>query len=95
MLDWTDRHCRVFHRLLAPGALLSNGYVKPQLTATGYGFEFENDATYVRQIRSFLGEDADRYGIAVLDVTDPDNPIYADVNGGIRIGTVTTSTPLS
>ena len=22
MLDWTDRHCRVFHRLLAPGALL-------------------------------------------------------------------------
>jgi tRNA-dihydrouridine synthase A len=22
MLDWTDRHCRYFHRLLAPGALL-------------------------------------------------------------------------
>ena len=22
MLDWTDRHCRVFHRLLAPGARL-------------------------------------------------------------------------
>ena len=22
MMDWTDRHCRVFHRLLAPGALL-------------------------------------------------------------------------
>ena len=22
MIDWTDRHCRRFHRLLAPGALL-------------------------------------------------------------------------
>ncbi len=22
MMDWTDRHCRFFHRLLAPGALL-------------------------------------------------------------------------
>lgn len=22
MMDWTDRHCRYFHRLLAPGALL-------------------------------------------------------------------------
>ena len=22
MMDWTDRHCRYLHRLLAPGALL-------------------------------------------------------------------------
>ncbi|RBC92489.1 tRNA dihydrouridine(20/20a) synthase DusA, partial [Xanthomonas oryzae pv. oryzae] len=22
MMDWTDRHCRVFHRLLAPSARL-------------------------------------------------------------------------
>jgi len=22
MMDWTDRHCRVFHRLLSPNALL-------------------------------------------------------------------------
>ncbi|MFN4161299.1 MAG: tRNA-dihydrouridine synthase, partial [Stenotrophomonas sp.] len=22
MMDWTDRHCRYFHRLLAPGARL-------------------------------------------------------------------------
>ena len=22
MMDWTDRHCRAFHRLLAPGAML-------------------------------------------------------------------------
>ncbi len=71
-------------RRLSPGALLPTDYVKPQLTDTAYSFEFENDATYVRQLKSFLGEDADRYGIAVLDVTDPDNPLYADVNGGIR-----------
>ena len=27
MMDWTDRHCRYFHRLLAPGALLSTEMV--------------------------------------------------------------------
>lgn len=37
-----------------------------------------------RQIRELLGEDADRYGLAVLDISDPDNPRYAEVNGDYR-----------
>ena len=37
-----------------------------------------------RQIEELLGEDADRYGIAVLDISDPDNPRYAEVNGDYR-----------
>ncbi len=71
-------------RKLSPGALLSTAYVEPRLRDTDYGFEFESDETYVRQLKSFLGADAARYGVAVLDVTDPENPIYADLNGGIR-----------
>lgn len=39
------------------------------------------DPEFTRQIRDLLGENADRYGIAVLDLSDPDRPRYADYRG--------------
>jgi len=33
---------------------------------------------------SFLGEDSDRYGVAVLDLSDPENPRYGETRGGYR-----------
>ena len=35
MMDWTDRHCRVFHRLLAPRALLYTEMVHAQAVLHG------------------------------------------------------------
>jgi tRNA-dihydrouridine synthase A len=35
MMDWTDRHCRVFHRLLAPGARLYTEMVHAQAVRLG------------------------------------------------------------
>jgi len=35
MLDWTDRYCRVFHRLLAPAALLYSEMVHAQAVIHG------------------------------------------------------------
>jgi tRNA-dihydrouridine synthase A len=35
MMDWTDRHCRAFHRLLAPGALLYTEMVHAQAVIHG------------------------------------------------------------
>jgi len=35
MLDWTDRHCRVFHRLLAPTAVLYSEMVHAQAVIHG------------------------------------------------------------
>jgi len=35
MMDWTDRHCRVFHRLLAPGARLYTEMVHAQAVLHG------------------------------------------------------------
>jgi tRNA-dihydrouridine synthase A len=35
MMDWTDRHCRAFHRLLAPGALLYTEMVHAQAVRLG------------------------------------------------------------
>ncbi len=35
MMDWTDRHCRAFHRILAPGALLYSEMVTAQALTYG------------------------------------------------------------
>ncbi len=35
MMDWTDRHCRVFHRLLAPKARLYTEMVHAQAVLFG------------------------------------------------------------
>jgi hypothetical protein len=42
------------------------------------------DPGFTAQIESLLGENADRYGIAVLDVSDPDKPLYAEHRGDYR-----------
>jgi hypothetical protein len=42
------------------------------------------DGRFSAEIRSLLGGDAGAYGIAVLDITDPAKPFYAEVNGGIE-----------
>jgi hypothetical protein len=39
------------------------------------------DAQFSAEIRGLLGGDAGAYGIAVLDITDPEKPFYAEVNG--------------
>ena len=39
------------------------------------------DAEFTAQIRRLLGGNADRYGLAVLDLSDPDNPRYAEHRG--------------
>jgi Beta-lactamase enzyme family len=39
------------------------------------------DADFTAQIVKLLGNEADRYGIAVLDLTDPDHPRYAEYRG--------------
>jgi hypothetical protein len=40
------------------------------------------DPGFSAEIRGLLGGDAGAYGIAVLDITDPSRPLYAEVNGG-------------
>ena len=42
------------------------------------------DAAFSKQITRLLGSNADRYGIAVLDLSDPQQPRYAEHNGNHR-----------
>lgn len=41
----------------------------------------ENDTAFTEQILTFLGPYADRYSFAVLDLSDPDHPRYAEHRG--------------
>ncbi|MFW6331821.1 MAG: serine hydrolase [Thermodesulfobacteriota bacterium] len=65
-------------RIQPPGALLPLDAVDlrlnnhPDLTLP------PPDPRFTAQIKDLLGREADRYGIAVLDVTDPENPRYAE-----------------
>lgn len=42
------------------------------------------DPTFTREIISLLGENAERYGIAVLDLTDSENPRYAEHRADVK-----------
>src|ERR1041385_1373804 len=52
MMDWTDRHCRYFHRLLAPHARLY-----PEMVPTGAGLDGDRDR--------LLGFDAAEHPVAL------------------------------
>lgn len=71
-------------RRLPDGAELPMEYVQPRLPGDEHAFEFEPDAGYGRQLARILGEEADRYSIVLLDLSDPDKPLYAEHAGDWR-----------
>ena len=44
----------------------------------------EPDPALTSRIKDLLGSEADRYGISVLDLSDKDNPVYAEYRGDYR-----------
>ena len=42
------------------------------------------DPTLTARIVAMLGDNADRYGVAVLDLSDPQKPVYAEYRGDYR-----------
>lgn len=69
-------------RALYPGALLPTREV--QLSMLGrpdYTLPDQPDPEFTAALRDLLGEDAGGYGLAVLDVTNPDAPRYGSIAG--------------
>jgi hypothetical protein len=65
---------------LKPGSLLPSKKVR--LNLNGEGFDLPApDPEFTKAVRDMVGADAPAYGISVLDITDPKNPRYAEVNG--------------
>jgi hypothetical protein len=68
-------------RGIVPGGLWSKHEVRLRLR----GLEFSQprpDPRFASQLRELLGGDAGGYGVAVLDLSDPEQPLYAEHNGG-------------
>src|SRR4030042_1729624 len=42
------------------------------------------DPAFVAALKSYLGEEADRYGVAVLDLSDMERPRYGELHGDYR-----------
>ncbi len=67
-------------KVLPPGADLTTDKIVLSLQ---HRPDFEipaPDAAFSRQLREELGSDAGGYGVAVLDLSDPDQPLYGEVN---------------
>lgn len=67
-----------------PGALLSTEQVDIRLLDYPDLELPEPDPEFTSQVAALLGEHADRYGVAVLDLSDPDAPRYAEHRGDYR-----------
>lgn len=65
------------------GALLSTDEVDIRLTDHKDMALPPVDAVFKRQIEGLLGGYVDRYAVSVLDLSDMDNPRYAEVNGNV------------
>jgi hypothetical protein len=67
-----------------PGALLTTAQVDLRLL-DHKGLELPApDPAFTREVVRLLGGNADRYGVAVLDITDPAHPRYAEHHGERR-----------
>lgn len=66
------------------GALLTTGQVDLRLLAAADLQLPVADPAFSRQIVDLLGSDTDHYGIAVLDLSDPQQPQYAEHRGDYR-----------
>ena len=66
-----------------PGAMLTTEQVDLRLLNEQLDLP-PADPDFTASIKSLLGENADRYGIAVLDITDPNHPRYAEYRGDYR-----------
>ena len=66
-----------------PGAMLTTDEVDLRLLGRNITLP-PADPGFTAQIKDLLGENADRYGITVLDLTNPDQPHYAEHRGNYR-----------
>ena len=66
-------------RQLTPGARLP----LDQIRIRGAAIDLDSaqaDAAVSQSLRGFLGEQASQYGIAMVDLSDPEKPVYAGFN---------------
>lgn len=71
-------------RDLYSGAELSLEQVLPRLLGNQAAPEWEVNQEVSNKLKTLIVEQPHNYGIALLDISDPDNPIYAEHNADYR-----------
>ncbi|MEP4484505.1 MAG: serine hydrolase [Halioglobus sp.] len=66
-----------------PGALLTSDEVNIRLQGLDYPLP-SSDEDFSGELTVLLGDQADNYALAVLDLTDPNEPVYAEHRGKHR-----------
>jgi hypothetical protein len=77
------REGKVSGNRLKPGAWLATDQVQLRLQQQGWQLP-EPDAALTRSIVGLLGDEAKDYSVSVLDLSDPQHPVYAEHNGQVR-----------
>lgn len=67
-----------------PGALLTTGQVDLRLLDHPDLVLPPPDPDFTAKVTALLGDQKNVYGIALLDISDPDNPLYAEYRGDHR-----------
>ena len=75
---------KIHGRQPPPGALLPLALVDLRLLDRSNLEIPEPDPVYSDRLSQLLGEHADRYGVAILDLSDPDHPRYAEHRANYR-----------
>lgn len=87
--DYTGINRLDFYNLAQQGVVsgrqLSSGARLPldQIRIRGAAIDLDNtqtDSAVNQSIKGFLGEQASRYGVALVDLSDPEQPLYAGYN---------------
>jgi hypothetical protein len=69
---------------LYSGALLNQEQVDLRLLPQQDLGAPEPDPEFTTKVQNLLGDEADRYGVAVLDLSNPEQPLYAEHRGDAR-----------
>ena len=77
---WLARNVIIEQKILPKGIFWPSEDIKMRLFDNSKYTLPAPDAALSAKIRKMLGPDANSYGIALLDYTDPEHPIYAAVN---------------
>lgn len=72
---------KVNGRKLFPGALLSSSQIKLHLTESPDFALPDVDPQLTETVVTFLGEERDEYSFSLLDLSDPQHPVYAEHQG--------------
>ena len=85
LYTWRKMHGETSGPPIPPGAQLPMDQVLPRMSGgAAPPLTLDPDPGLSRKIRESLGEDAAEYAVSVLDLTDPESPVYAELNGDVK-----------